>query len=173
MKTTRQNVMLEERQVEAIKRIDPNLSAFIRSAIDEKLAKDLRFVAVDFRCKCGKTLFVKWEASLGFGFGDFAPCPKCRAKHLIPGKLISVEIKTGKSSFRFHLNNQINARAIASDDGRYLATVSEPAGKDLIPKDILCDNRDEAERRADAMVQAAYPHRCSQSQCGQWEEFAN
>ena len=174
MTSTRLNIVLQERQIESIKRVDPNVSAFIRRAIDEKLLRDRPYVSVDFPCsKCRRVLVVKWAANLGFGVGGFFACPACGAKHEIPDRLISVEVKNRKSSLRFHCSGQINARAIAREDGRYLATVSEPEGKNRIPKDVVCHSREEAEHSADSMVQSAYPHDCQGSECSPWEEFAN
>jgi hypothetical protein len=69
---------------------------------------------------------------------------------------------------RFHLDETITAMAIP-DNHRFLVRVREPVGENRKPIEFYRGNMKEAQRAADRLVQAYYPHECDEERCGEWE----
>ncbi|HET8669259.1 MAG TPA: hypothetical protein VFM05_01155 [Candidatus Saccharimonadales bacterium] len=70
----------------------------------------------------------------------------------------------------FHLDDTITAIVIAESFGRFLVRMREPAGGNRNPIEFYRGNLKEAQRAADRLVQAYYPHECDESRCGQWQQ---
>ena len=71
---------------------------------------------------------------------------------------------------RFHLDDTVTAMAIP-DSRRFLVRMREPAGENRQPIEFYRGNLKEAQRAADRLVQAYYPHECDEERCGQWRKI--
>jgi hypothetical protein len=69
----------------------------------------------------------------------------------------------------FHLDETITAMVVP-ENGRFLVRLREPAGESRNPIEFYRGNLKEAQRAADKLVQAYYPHQCSEDTCGQWRK---
>jgi hypothetical protein len=70
---------------------------------------------------------------------------------------------------RFHLDETITALAIP-EGGRFLVRVREPAEGNRRPIQFYRWNLREAQKAADQLVQAYYPHDCDEQNCGRWRK---
>ena len=69
-----------------------------------------------------------------------------------------------------HLDDTLTAMAI-SDQGRFLVRLREPPGEHRHPIEFHRWTLRDAQRAADRLVQAYYPHDCRESGCGSWEKL--
>lgn len=70
----------------------------------------------------------------------------------------------------FHLDDTITAMVIPVNSSRFLVRMREPAGGNRQPIEFYRGNLKEAQRAADKLVQAYYPHECDENKCGQWQK---
>jgi hypothetical protein len=68
-----------------------------------------------------------------------------------------------------HLDGSITAMVIP-ENRRFLVRMREPAGESRNPIEFYRGTLKEAQRAADKLVQAYYPHQCSEDTCGQWQK---
>jgi hypothetical protein len=66
-----------------------------------------------------------------------------------------------------HLHGILTAMAI-SDRGRFLVRLREPQGENRHPIEFHRWTLREAREAGDRLVQAYYPHDCSEYDCGAW-----
>ncbi|HYP29611.1 MAG TPA: hypothetical protein VE262_23060 [Blastocatellia bacterium] len=71
----------------------------------------------------------------------------------------------------FHLDDTITAIVMPDNSGRFLVRMREPAGGNRNPIEFYRGSLKEAQRAADGLVQAYYPHECGKHRCGQWEKI--
>ena len=70
----------------------------------------------------------------------------------------------------FHLNDTLTAMAI-SDRNRFLVSLREPMGADRHVIEFYRWTLRDAMKAADRLVQAYYPHNCSECGCGRWRKL--
>ena len=70
---------------------------------------------------------------------------------------------------RFHLEDTLKAMAIP-DSNRFFVKLREPPGEHRSPIEFYRWNLKDAQNAADRLVQAYYPHECSDHSCGQWRK---
>ena len=71
---------------------------------------------------------------------------------------------------RFHLDETITAMAVPHDH-RFLIRMREPVGESRQPIEFYRGTLKEAQRAADRLVQAYYPHDCDEVKCGEWRKI--
>jgi len=71
---------------------------------------------------------------------------------------------------RLHLNAAVKAMAV-SEEQRFFVFVRELAGQQRRPRECYRSNLESAQETADHIVQAYYPHDCSDQICGQWHRL--
>jgi hypothetical protein len=71
---------------------------------------------------------------------------------------------------RFHLEETVKAMAV-SDQARFFVFVREPAHESRQPRQCYRSNLNEARETADRIVQAYYPHKCTEAVCGGWQKL--
>lgn len=69
----------------------------------------------------------------------------------------------------FHLDETITA-LVTSENTRFLVRIREPEGESRNPIDFYRGTLKEAQRAADRLVQAYYPHQCDEHTCGRWQK---
>ena len=70
---------------------------------------------------------------------------------------------------RFHLEDKLKAMAVP-DVNRFLVKLREPPGENRQPIEFYRWHLKDAQDAADRLVQAYYPHECSDHRCGQWRK---
>lgn len=70
---------------------------------------------------------------------------------------------------RFHLDDTLKALAV-SDNNRFFVRLREPQGENRQPIEFYRWHLKDAQNAADRLVQAYYPHECSDDMCGQWRK---
>jgi hypothetical protein len=68
-----------------------------------------------------------------------------------------------------HLDGTITA-LVTSENARFLVRMREPEGENRNPIEFYRGTLKEAQRAADRLVQAYYPHQCDEDKCGQWQK---
>ena len=71
---------------------------------------------------------------------------------------------------RFHLEDSIKALA-TSENHRFFVQLREPPGANRQPIEFYRWNLADAKLAADRLVQAYYPHDCSDESCGEWRNL--
>jgi hypothetical protein len=71
----------------------------------------------------------------------------------------------------FHLDDTVTAMVIPENSRRFLVRLRESPGGSRNPIEFYRGNLKEAQRAADRLVQAYYPHDCKSDRCGQWERL--
>ena len=69
-----------------------------------------------------------------------------------------------------HLDDTLTAMAI-SDGARFLVRLREPPGEHRHPIEFHRWTLKDAQKAADRLVQAYYPHDCRESGCGAWRKL--
>jgi hypothetical protein len=70
---------------------------------------------------------------------------------------------------RSHLDETVTAFA-TPEQGRFVVNLHEPPGGSRPPFEFYRSNLHEAQRAADRLVQAYYPHDCAERRCGEWRK---
>lgn len=70
----------------------------------------------------------------------------------------------------YHMDDTLTA-IVSADNGRFLVRLREPPGQHRNPIEFHRWTLRDARSAADRLVQAYYPHECSDSDCGGWEEL--
>lgn len=73
---------------------------------------------------------------------------------------------------REHLMKTILAMVIDEGDQHRFVTIHEPEGQNKIPCNQTVKDIEAGKKLADTSVQNAYPHKCDDDLCSDWQRFA-
>jgi len=74
--------------------------------------------------------------------------------------------------YRYHLDETITAMAVP-DNHRFWVLLRDRPGSNRFPVEFCRWTLRDAQKAADRLVQAYYPHECGPGTCGRWKKSEN